>query len=418
VSIPHQRDLLLINSAAFLRSVGTGLMGVVLGVYLSRSGFSSFEIGLVLAAGLAGSSVATFAASFRADRFGRRRTLVVLSALLSVAGIALAFVHRPGLLLPLVFVGMLNGAGTDRSAVFAIDQAILPGLVTEDRRTWTLSWYNVLLDTGGALGALSAVLPELLRQRFAVNSAIADSTVFLIFAGLGIASALLYLGLSRSTEVLAVPEALQPVPVSPKSKRVVARLATLFALDSFGGGFLTDALVAYWFFRRFGMAEHQLGLLFFGVHILNAFSHVGAAWLAKRIGLVNTMVFTHLPSSLLLIAVPFAASLKIAMTLFLLRESLVEMDVPARQSYVAAVVTPQERTYASGITNLTRNVFWAVGSGVAGLFMQEVAFSAPLVIGGGVKIAYDLLLYRGFRPQKSTQEAPPPQVNEHRSVVP
>src|SRR2546422_8484515 len=158
--------------------------------------------------------------------------------------------------------------------------------------------------------------------------------------------------------------------MTSENKRILAKLTALFPLDAFGGGFLTDALVAYWFFRRFGVAEHDLGLVFFAVHILNACSHLGAAWLARRIGLVNTMVFTHLPSSVFLMAVPFAPSLKWAVLLFLCREALVEMDVPTRQSYVAALVKPAERTFTSGVTNLARNVCWAVGSATAGVAMQ------------------------------------------------
>jgi len=163
-------------------------------------------------------------------------------------------------------------------------------------------------------------------------------------------------------------------------------------------------LVSYWFFRRFGLSEHDLGVVFFVVHVLNAFSHLGAAWLARRIGLVNTMVFTHLPSSLFLIAVPFAPSAKWAILLFLASEALVEMDVPTRQSYVASLVAPSERSFASGVTNLARNVCWAIGSAMAGLLMQVFAFSAPLLIGGGAKITYDLLLYRSFRGLKPPEE--------------
>src|SRR5262249_40482695 len=192
--------------------------------------------------------------------------------------------------------------------------------------------------------------------------------------------------------------------IAPQSKRIVQKLTALFSLDAFGGGFLTDALVAYWFFRRFGIGEESLGFVFFAVHVLNALSHLGAAWLAGRIGLVKTMVFTHLPSSLFLIAVPFAPSFKVAILLFLCREALVEMDVPTRQSYVAAVVLPNERVFASGFTNLARNVFWAAGSGIAGLVMQNLAFSAPLVIGGGMKITYDLVLYRAFRKLRPPEE--------------
>src|SRR5207302_4215726 len=184
-----------------------------------------------------------------------------------------------------------------------------------------------------------------------------------------------YLFLSSS----AVPSLAPEMAISASSKRRVYRLASLFALDSFGGGFLTDALVAYWFFRRFGIAEDKLGLLFFTVHVLNALSHLGAAWLARRIGLIKTMVFTHLPSSVFLIAAAFMPSPRWAILLFLLRESLVEMDVPTRQSYVAAVVKPEERTFAAGVTNLVRNGAWAAASAVAGVFMQQVAFAAPLL---------------------------------------
>jgi len=198
--------------------------------------------------------------------------------------------------------------------------------------------------------------------------------------------------------------------ITAKSRGIVAKITALFSLDAFGGGFLTDALVAYWFFRRFGIVEQDLGVVFFVVHVLNACSHLGAAWLARHIGLVNTMVFTHLPSSLFLMAVPFAPSFKWAVLLFLCREALVEMDVPTRQSYVAAVVKPSERTFASGVTNLARNLFWAVGSGVAGLSMQALSFSAPLLLGGGSKLLYDMLLFRSFRklkpPEEMNQEVP------------
>jgi predicted MFS family arabinose efflux permease len=194
------------------------------------------------------------------------------------------------------------------------------------------------------------------------------------------------------------------VPLSVTGKRRVFGLTGLFAIDSFGGGFLTDALVAYWFFRRFGVSEAQLGALFFLIHLLNAASHVGAAWLAKRIGLLRTMVFTHLPSSLFLIAVPFAPSFSFAAALLLARESLVEMDVPTRQSYVMAVVEPHDRTFAAGLTNLSRNVFWAIASGLGGVLMQTLTFSAPLIVGGGLKIGYDVLLYRKFRYIKPPEE--------------
>jgi predicted MFS family arabinose efflux permease len=399
------RDLILINAAGFLRSLGVGLIGVVLGIYLFRVGLSSFPIGLVVAAGLAGSALATIIVSFAADRLGRRRSLLVLSLLTAIGGLALALSPALAVLLTMVFIGMLNGTGTDRSASFALDQAIVPGLAPESKRTWNLAWYNVLLDAGGSLGALGAGLPLFLQHRLSFSLLISYRVVFFGYSGLCLLVAALYAFLSPAIEVNNPPAPVtMSAGITPENKRILAKLTALFSLDALGGGFLTDALVAYWFFRRFGVGEHDLGLVFFAVHILNACSHLGAAWLTRRIGLVNTMVFTHLPSSLFLMAVPFAPSLNWALLLFLCREALVEMDVPTRQSYVAALVRPSERTFASGITNLARNIFWAVGSGVAGFLMQALAFSAPLLIGGGAKVAYDVLLYRSFRGLKAPEE--------------
>ena len=407
---PHpSRDLALVNAAGFLRSLGVGLLGVVLGIYLFRLGLSSLAIGLVVATGLAGSALATIAVSFAADRLGRKNSLLCLSLLSTMGGLALALSPRLPLLLTMAFISMLNGTGTDRSAAFALDQAVVPGLVPDVKRTWKLAWYNVLLDAGGSLGALAAGLPILLQHHLAVPVLSSYRIVFFGFSGLCLIVAALYSLLSPAVEIAdSLPSAWMSSRISSDSKRIVAKITALFSLDAFGGGFLTDALVAYWFFRRFGIAEHDLGLVFFAVHILNAGSHLGAAWLARRIGLVNTMVFTHLPSSLFLMAVPFAPSLKWAVLLFLCREALVEMDVPTRQSYVAALVKPSERTFASGVTNLARNLFWAVGSGVAGLLMKVLSFSAPLLVGGAAKVAYDLLLYKSFRGLKPPEEAVAP----------
>lgn len=400
------RDLLLINAAAFLRSLTFGLTGVVLGIYLFRVGLSSLDIGVVIAAGLAGSALATVGVTAKADRVGRRRTLVVLSLLGAMGVLALALTHAVPVLLLGAFVGMLNGTGTDRSAAFSLELAIVPGLVPDRSRTWALSCYNVVLDTAGSLGALAAALPLLLQRWLALPLLTSYRTVFFGCALLGVIGAVLYPLASAAVEVSKSETEPPPHHISPATKKVVTKLAGLFSLDAFGGGFLTDALVAYWFFRRFGAAEESLGILFFAVHLLNAASHLGAAWLARRIGLVNTMVLTHLPSSLFLIAAAFAPSLRVAVLLFLCREALVEMDVPTRQSYVAAVVLRNERTFASGITNLVRNVFWAIGSSFAGFFMQNAALSAPLVIGGGAKISYDLLLYRAFRRLRPPEEQP------------
>lgn len=399
------RTLLLIYVAGFLRSLGVGLLGVILAVYLSRVGVGATGIGVAIGAGLLGACAATAVVAWAGSRVGYRTSLVALSLLAAVGGGALAALPSFPVLLLLVFIGMVNGMGTDRSAAFALEQAIIPGLVPERSRTWGLSWYNVLLDSGGAIGALGAALPLAVSLWSHVDLVAAYRYVFLGYTGLHVVIAGLYLLLPLESQLTHRQEPGRQEPtVSLQSRRIVHRIAALFAIDAFGGGFLTDALVAYWFFHRFGIGEQKLGILFFAVHVLNAASHLGAAWIAQRIGLVNTMVFTHLPSSIFLITVPLATGPKLAIALFLLREIFVEMDVPTRQSYVAAMVKPQERPYASGITNVTRTGAWAAAAALSGLVMQRLAFSAPLVIGGTLKIAYDLLLYRNFRHLKPPEE--------------
>jgi MFS family permease len=395
-------DVVLLYLTAFLRSFDTGFIAVVLGVYLFRLGYSSVEIGAVTAVGLAAMTVATAFITWRADRIGRKRTLIVLALLSAAGGIGLAFASSLVGLLLFAFLGMVNAMGTDRSASYVLEQSVLPNLVSDSERTWAFSWYHFVLDVGGALGALAAAAPLALNRSLGISIESAYRAVFLGYAACALASAIAYTMVSGRIETVT-PQDKGP-SLSPTSKKRVYGLAGLFAIDSFGGGFLTDAVVAYWFFRRFGVSESQLGVLFFIVHVLNALSHLGAAWLAKKIGLVKTMVFTHLPSSIFLIAVPFAPNFSMAAVLLLARESLVEMDVPTRQSYVAAIVQPHERTFASGLTNLGRTAFWALASAAGGALMQAVTFSAPLVAGGGIKIAYDVLLYWKFQHIKPPEE--------------
>jgi len=402
-----QPDLPLIYAVAFLRSLGVGLMGVLLGVYLYRLGFSSTAIGLVIGAGLAGGAVAMLVMSLRGDRLGRRRTLLVLALLGAAGGLGLALAHRLWGLLPVAFFSMLNGMGTDRTAAYALEQAIIPELVPNQHRTWALSWYTLVLDAGHALGALAAALPVFLATRLHLEMAAASRIIFLAYAGLNLLGAVFYLFLSPRIEVARTTTLAESgARLSPQGKSLIARLAALASIDSFGGGFLSDAIVAYWFFRRFGVQEQRLAILFLVVHLLNAVSYLGAAWLARRIGLLNTMVFTHLPSSVFLVAMPFAPRLPLAVGLFLLREALVEMDVPTRQSYLFAVIRAEERTFASALTNLTRNLAWATASSLSGVLMQRLAFSSPLFLGGSLKIVYDLLLFRAFRRIKPPEETP------------
>jgi MFS family permease len=391
------RNLSIIYIAAWMRSFGIGLLGVVLGVFLYREGYSSTAIGLVIAAGLAGAATGTVFITFKADRLGRRRTLFVLSLLTALGSLPLIFHFGLPAMVLIAYLGMLNGMGSDRSPAFALEQATIPGLVSDEKRTWALAWYSVVLDASGALGALAAGIPIAAQKWWSMDLARSYRYLFIGYAAISVLTALLYLLLSEDIEIRKEGARGTRVAVSAETKSTIKRISALFAIDAFGGGFLTDALVSYWFFRRFGIAESQLALLFFTVHVLNALSHLGAAWLARRIGLIRTMVFTHLPSSMFLIAAAFMPSPRWAIVLFLLRESLVEMDVPTRQSYVAAVVQPGERTFAAGVTNLVRNGAWAAASAVAGVFMQQVALAAPLLLGGGLKIIYDGLLWRAFR---------------------
>ena len=402
-----RHDAQLVCLAAFVRSATVSLVGVTLAIHLADVGFSVTQIGLLIGIGLAGSSLATVIVSIRGDRWGRRRVLIGLAVLGATGYLALAAFADALLLMPLAFVGMLNGMGRDRGAAAALEQALLPETVGADRRTWALAWYNVVIDAGHALGALAAMLPTALTRAAALTPTSAHQVTFGLCAGAMLVCIALYLPLSPHIEVGVATESDRHPPLEPGSKRVITRLALLFGLDSIGGGFLNSSLIAYWFFYQYGTSEAAIAILFFAARVLNAVSHLGAAWLAQRIGLLNTMVWTHLPSSLFLIAAPASPNAALAAALFLAREALVEMDVPTRQSYVMAVVKPGERTLASGVTNVTRNVAWAIGPSFAGAIMQHVALAGPLVIGGVLKIGYDLILYRAFRHVRPPEEARP-----------
>jgi MFS family permease len=355
------------------------MTGILVGAHAAAAGIGPAAAGFVVAAGLAGGALAAFVVTIAGSRLRRKATLVAL-ALLSGAG-TLGFVLVPGdaakLAALVAFLGMLNGMGRDRGASLVLETAALPSTVSAEKRTRTFAVFTMLQDAGHALGALAATFP------FA----------FPIAATLLAAPALLCAGLSPGVEVEASPTR----RADPATRRVLWKIAPLFALDSVGGGFLTTSLLSYFFFERFQVGVGTLGVLFFAARVLNAGSHLAAAWLADRIGLVRTMVFTHLPSSVLLATVPFAPTFGIAAVLFLLREGLVEMDVPTRQSYVMAVVAPEDRTLASGVTHLVRLGGWATGPLLAGALMQGLSMATPLFVGAGLKVAYDLLLWRAFR---------------------
>jgi MFS family permease len=395
-------DRRILYAAAFVRALAVGVTGVLMALYLSELNLSPAKIGLVISAGLGGGAVATWVAMLRADQLGRRRFLMVLALFGTLGGVLFAL--SPAALLVLLttaFLGMVNGMGRDRAAALVVEQAALPSTVSDQQRTRAFAWYNVLQDSGHALGALLAGIPTLLQSQAGLDTQLSMRLVLGLCAALILSTLILYSRLSPGVEVKTRSK---PARVTRRTRRVLLGISSLFALDSLGGGFLTTALLAYFFFERFGVGVASIALLFFGARLLNAVSHLGAAWLAKRIGLVNTMVFTHIPSSLLLVAVAFAPSFYLAAFLFWFREALVEMDVPTRQSYVMAVVGPEERTFASGITQLVRLGAWSIAPSIAGFLMAGTSLAAPLFAGAGVKIAYDVWLYFAFRGLKPPEE--------------
>ena len=397
-------DAVLVCAAGAIRAAAVSLVGIIIAIHLTSRGLTPSAIGLIIGVGIAASAAGTVITAVRADRWGRRRTLMVICLLTGVGYTALAFTDALPVLILIASVTMLNGIGRDRGPASAIEQALLPSTTTDERRTWTMAWYNAAMDSGHALGALGAALPTLFTHVLDVTADRGHVLTFMVCGAAVVLSAIPYALLTARVEPASGPGVEAAAAVDPHTRSIVRRIAGLFAIDSVGGGFLSSALVAYWFFERYGTSEVQLAWLFFTARVLNVVSHLAAAWLAKRIGLINTMVFTHLPSSVFMMMAPAAPSAGIAAAFFLAREALVEMDVPTRQSYVMAVVPASARTYASGMTNVTRNAGWAVGPLIGGSVMQHLSLAAPLFIGGSLKIVYDLVLYRSFRHLKAPEE--------------
>jgi len=389
-----------------IRSFTTGAVGVLLGLYLARLNVAPGAVGLIVGAGLAGGAVATMVVAMAAERLGRRRVLMIVTALGGAGLGAAALAASPVVLGLAAFFGMVNGMGRDRGAAQTLEQSVLADEVTDGVRTGVFSRYALIQDLAGALGALASAVPAGLEWLGGLAGVPAYRATFLALAIVSLLPVAIYAGLGSfglPTGTGATNGRLR-VPLGAASRRRVRALAGLFALDSVGGGFLAGSILSYWFFRQFGLSGQALGLVFFAARGLNAASYLVAERLAGRIGLVRTMVFTHLPSSAILLALPFVGNAWLAILLFLLRESLVQMDVPTRQSYVAAVTGPGERTFALGVTGVVRNAGWAVGPPLAGQAMAAWGLGAPLVLGAVTKIVYDLALYGAFRRIRPPEE--------------
>lgn len=395
-------DRRLICVAAFLRSTALGLMGPMLAFHLASLRFDDVTIGAVSSAGLAGAALPVVLLMLAGERVSRRGVLLGVSALSVAGAVAAAFATSAGVVGIAAFVGMLNAMGRDRGACLVVEQAILPETATDAERTKAFAWYSVMQDGGAALGAFLVRLPQRLHDSGGYDDAAAVRVAVLVYAGLVAAGALPYLLLSRR---VADPPARPRSPVSDASRSILARICALFAVDSVAGGFLTQAFLTTFFVKHFRVDQETVSNLFVAKSVLNALSHLGAAWLAKRIGLVNTMVFTHVPSSLLLMTATVAPSFGVAAALFLAREGLVEMDVPTRNSYLMAVVRPDERTFASGATHLVRVAGWAVAPVLGGWAASSIDLALPIWVAGTMKIAYDAMLWFAFRKVRPPEES-------------
>ena len=380
------RDGRLLFLTRFTRLVAYGALSVVLVLYLTTLGLGPSQIGLLLTLTLVGDTLVSLWLTTRADRFGRRRTLIIGAALMAAAGLVFALTANFVFLVVAGTVGVISPSGNEVGPFLPIEQAALAHVVPTDLRTEIFAWYTLAGAFATALGSLSAGVVSQTRPYRAV---------LLLYAALGMVLAIWFTRLSPAVEP-AAPETSAFLGLGP-SRRIVLRLAGLFALDSFAGGFVVQSFAAYWFYLRFGATPATLGAIFFGANLLAGLSALLAARLAARFGLVRTMVFTHLPSNVLLILVPLMPTLALATLVLFMRFSISQMDVPTRQSYLMAVVKPEERSAAGGVTGVARTIGAGVAPVFAGLlFAQPALINVPFFVAGTLKIVYDLLLYRGF----------------------
>jgi MFS family permease len=390
-------DVTLLFASRALRMFAYGLVSVVLVLHLTAAGVTPSRVGLLLTLTLLGDVAVSFAVTTRADRAGRRRMLVAGGLLVILAGAAFASSTAFAVLAAAATVGVLSPSGNEVGPFLAIEQAALAQELSPGARTGAFAWYQLTGSLSTAAGALAGGAAAQALPHAGATPLASTRLVFAGYAALGVGLVVLATRLSPRVEA---PPAQGPRPALGlhRSRGVVVRLAALFAVDAFGGGLVVQSLVAWWFQRRFGAGPAVLGAIFFGANVVAGLSVLAAAAIARRIGLVATMVFTHLPSNVLLALVPLAPTLPLATALLLLRFSISQMDTAPRQAYTMAVVAPDERASAAGITAIARSVGAGLAPLLAGPLYASAAFSgAPFVVAGGLKILYDLLLWRGFR---------------------
>jgi MFS family permease len=403
----HHRDIGLLFSTRIIRLFCYGFLSVILALYLAQAGLTERQIGLLFTLTLAGDAGITLWLTTSADRVGRKRILALGALLMLLAGIVFVFTRDPLLLMAAAVVGVISPSGNEIGPFLSVEQASLSQLVADQTRTRIFAWYNLVGSFATATGALAGGWLAQALQASGLSQLDSYRVVLMGYGIGGLILAMLFLSLSREIEVPARAAAgfSRRVLGLHRSRRVVIQLSALFAIDAFAGGLIVQSMMAYWFHLKFGVEAGVIGSIFFGANILAGISALLAVRLAERIGLINTMVFTHIPSNICLILVPLMPSLALAIAVLLLRFSISQMDVPTRQSYTMAVVLPDERSAASGVTSIARSVGAAISPSLTGLFLGiPTLISAPFFLAGGLKIAYDLLLFRSFRLVKPLEE--------------
>ena len=399
-------DIPLLFTARIIRLFCYGFLSVILALYLVEAGLSETQIGLLFTFTLVGDAGITLWLTTSADRFGRKKTLIIGALLMAGAGLGFVLTREYFLLVIAAIIGVISPSGNEIGPFLSIEQAGLSQLIPNQKRTGYFAWYNLVGSFATATGALTGGWLAQSLQNSGWTAFESYRFVLIGYALGGFVLSLIFINLSRAVEVIDGPMRAGRVLGLHRSRRVVFKLSSLFALDAFAGGLIVQSMFAYWFHVRFGVEAGMLGSIFFGANILAGISALLAIRIAKAIGLINTMVFTHIPSNIMLILLPFMPTLPFAIGLLFLRFSISQMDVPTRQSYTMAVVDPDERSAAAGITAIARSVGASISPMLTGLFFSIPALlSMPFFLSGGLKIVYDLLLFREFRAIKPPEES-------------
>lgn len=393
-------DTVRVLAARGVRAFADGAVALLLPVYLVELGFDALAVGAIVTGTLIGTALLTLGVGFVANRFSRRRLLLAAAGLMAATGAGLAAATAFWPILVIAFVGTMNPTLGDASIFLPLEQTVLTETVEPRRRTALFARYSLFGSLAGALGVLAATLPDLAANLTGCPRGLAMRVMLGLYGGLGIVAWLLYRPLSSAVER---PAAAPPPPLG-QSRRLVYGMAALFGMDSFGTGFVVQSLLALWLYQRFSLTVATAAAILFWSGLCSAASYLAAVPIAARIGLINTMVFTHLPSNLMLVVIPFAPNLATAVALLLARSALSQMDVPTRNSYIMAVVTPPERPAAASFTAVPKIFAWAAGSMISGYLLTLSVFGWPLVLAGAIKGAYDILLLIKFRNIRPPEE--------------